>query len=99
RWQSEIRQATIQRIVKLLIPGWTDGLHDWQMDLVSRILDGEDVLASTAIGDGKSAVFAVPLLKRRPSYYPDLPRRKLPMGMVTTPTKGLAANIVRCLQS
>jgi len=99
RWQSDVGQATIQRIVKFLIPEWTDGLRDWQLDLVSRILDGDDILVSTATGDGKSAVFAVPLvvlleLQRQPMYYPNLPCRSLPMGIVITPTKGLAANIV-----
>ncbi|KAF8056278.1 P-loop containing nucleoside triphosphate hydrolase protein [Lyophyllum atratum] len=99
RWQSPIGRDTIQRIVKLKIPGWTEGLRDWQLDLISRILDGEDILVSTATGDGKSAIFAVPLvvlleLKRQPAYYPNLLRRALPMGIVITPTKGLAGNIV-----
>ncbi|KAF8057176.1 P-loop containing nucleoside triphosphate hydrolase protein [Lyophyllum atratum] len=99
RWQSSTGKDTIQRIVKDLIPAWTAGLRDWQLDLVSRILDGEDVLVSTATGDGKSAIFAVPLvvlqeIKDRPLYYSNLPRRTFPMGIVITPTKGLAANIV-----
>ncbi|KAF5381943.1 hypothetical protein D9615_004202 [Tricholomella constricta] len=98
-WQSQLGRDTIQRIVKHLVPDWTDGLRDWQLDIVSRILDGEDVLVSTATGDGKSAIFATPLLvllelRRAPFYYPRLPCRVLPMGIVITPTKGLAANIV-----
>ncbi|KAJ7804881.1 hypothetical protein B0H14DRAFT_3773290 [Mycena olivaceomarginata] len=52
-----------------------------------------------ATGGGKSAVFAVPIIvlkemARNPDLYPDLPTRALPMGIVITPTKGLAANIV-----
>ncbi|KAF8069186.1 hypothetical protein FPV67DRAFT_1414979 [Lyophyllum atratum] len=92
QWQSQTGHNTIQRIVKLIIPDWTEGLRDWQLDLVSRILDGEDVFVST--GDGKSAIFAIPLLRRHPLYYPNLPHRALPTGIVITPTKGLATHIV-----
>ncbi|KAJ7688645.1 hypothetical protein B0H14DRAFT_2201702, partial [Mycena olivaceomarginata] len=50
-------------------------------------------------GGGKSALFGVPIIvlkevARRPNLYPDLPVRLLPIGLVITPTKGLAANIV-----
>jgi superfamily II DNA/RNA helicase len=53
-----------------------------------------------ATGGGKSALFAVPLIvlreiARNPGLYPDLLTRALPQGIVVTPTKGLAANIVR----
>jgi superfamily II DNA/RNA helicase len=52
-----------------------------------------------ATGGGKSAMFAVPIIvlremARNPQLYPDLLVRALPMGIVLTPTKGLAANIV-----
>ncbi|KAJ6549531.1 P-loop containing nucleoside triphosphate hydrolase protein [Mycena vulgaris] len=52
-----------------------------------------------ATGGGKSALFAVPILilremARNRHLYPDLPTRALPQGIVVTPTKGLAANIV-----
>ncbi|KAJ7125422.1 P-loop containing nucleoside triphosphate hydrolase protein, partial [Mycena epipterygia] len=64
------------------------------------VLDGEDVLCCMATGGGKSAMFAVPIIvlremARNPELYPDLPVRALPIGIVITPTKGLAANIVR----
>ncbi|KAG6824239.1 hypothetical protein H0H92_007585 [Tricholoma furcatifolium] len=99
RWQSQIGKHTIQLIIKLLIPQWKEGLYDWQLDLVSQILDGEDVLVSTATGDGKSAVFAAPLvilleIQCCPSNYPNLPYRELPMDIIISPTKGLASNIV-----
>ncbi|KAJ7643163.1 hypothetical protein DFH06DRAFT_957987, partial [Mycena polygramma] len=56
-------------------------------------------LCCMSTGGGKSAIFAVPIvvlreLARHPHLYPDLPRRALPQGIVVTPTKGLAANIV-----
>ncbi|KAJ7266413.1 P-loop containing nucleoside triphosphate hydrolase protein, partial [Mycena haematopus] len=56
-------------------------------------------LCCMATGGGKSAIFAVPIIvhremARNPHLYPDLPTRALPVGIVVTPTKGLAANIV-----
>ena len=89
-------------IVKTLIPTcqWNDGLHPVQLELVSTILDGQDILCCTATGDGKSAAFAIPCLilieyNAHPEAYPaGLPTRKRPIGVVITPTKGLANNIV-----
>jgi superfamily II DNA/RNA helicase len=100
RWRAPIGRNTIQKIVKKLIPAWKDGLRPVQEDLVSAILDGEDILCCTATGDGKSAAFSVPILalneyNNNPLLYPaGLPTRLNPVGMVVTPTKGLAANIV-----
>ena len=100
RWQDPIGLETIQTIVKKLIPTWMDGLHPVQLELVSAILDGQDILCCTATGDGKSAAFAVPALvlleyNAHPDAYPaGLPTRKRPIGVVITPTKGLANNIV-----
>ena len=59
-WQDPIGLETIQNIVKKIIPTWTDGLHPVQLELVSAILDGQDILCCTATGNGKSAAFAVP---------------------------------------
>jgi superfamily II DNA/RNA helicase len=82
------------------IPEWTGGLHEWQVIVVAWILDGEDVLCVTATGDGKSAIFAVPILvllevARNPQSYPGFAHLKKPVGIVIAPTKGLAMNIVR----
>ncbi|KAJ6571073.1 P-loop containing nucleoside triphosphate hydrolase protein [Mycena capillaripes] len=90
---------TITTIVKKLIPQWKNGLYPTQHHLVARVLDGEDILCCMATGGGKSALFSVPILilremARNPRLYPDLPTRALPQGIVITPTKGLAANIV-----
>ncbi|KAJ7183910.1 P-loop containing nucleoside triphosphate hydrolase protein [Mycena filopes] len=69
-------------------------------DLVAPILDGDDILCCTATGDGKSAAFSVPILalqeyhNNRNLYPVDLPTRIHPVGIVVTPTKGLASNIV-----
>ncbi|EEB90233.1 hypothetical protein MPER_11582 [Moniliophthora perniciosa FA553] len=55
----------------------------------------------TATGDGKSALFAVPILvhleiSQNPSKYPrfNVPIKKNPVGLVIVPTKGLGNNIV-----
>ena len=99
RWQDPEGRATIIKIIKELVPEWDEGLHMWQLNLVVRILDGEDVLCCTATGDGKSALFAAPIIvlqemARNPGLYPDLPYRSNPIGLVATPTKGLSTNIV-----
>ncbi|PPR04699.1 hypothetical protein CVT26_015024 [Gymnopilus dilepis] len=100
RWQDPHGLATINIIVKNLIPGWTNGLHPVQLELVSAILDQDDVLCCTATGDGKSAAFSIPTLvlqeyNRTPgTYIAGLPSRTRPIGVVITPTKGLAQNIV-----
>jgi superfamily II DNA/RNA helicase len=100
RWQDPIGLETINTIVKTLIPTWTDGLHSVQLELISTILDGQDILCCTATGDGKSAAFSIPCLvlmeyNEHPNQYPaGLPTRKRPIGVVITPTKGLANNIV-----
>ncbi|KAJ7752951.1 P-loop containing nucleoside triphosphate hydrolase protein [Mycena metata] len=100
RWQDPIGRQTIQTIVKKLIPNWTTGLRPIQEDLVSPILDSEDVLCCTATGDGKSAAFSIPILvlneynANRQLYPSGLRTRQNPVGLVVTPTKGLASNIV-----
>ena len=100
RWQDSAGLETISNIVKKVIPTWTNGLHAVQLELVSAILDGGDVLCFTATGDGKSAAFAVPSLvlqeynKHPEAYAAGLPTRTRPIGVVITPTKGLADNIV-----
>lgn len=100
RWRDPQGDRTINKIVKEQIPQWKDGLYPAQQDLVKRILDGQKVLCCMATGGGKSALFAVPIIVLRETarnrhLYPDLPGRALPQGIVVTPTKGLAANIVR----
>ncbi|KDR67064.1 hypothetical protein GALMADRAFT_216724 [Galerina marginata CBS 339.88] len=100
RWQDQVGLETIQAIVKQIVPTWTNGLHVVQLELVSGILDGRDILCCTATGDGKSVAFAIPCLvlleynKNPETYHRGLPTRAKPIGIVITPTKGLANNIV-----
>ncbi|KAJ7155663.1 P-loop containing nucleoside triphosphate hydrolase protein [Mycena filopes] len=103
RWQDPTGRRTVASIVQKLIPQWPNGLYPPQMQLILRVLDGEDIVCCMATGGGKSALFAVPIvvlreIARNPGLYPKLPTRPLPVGVVITPTKGLAANIVLELQ-
>jgi superfamily II DNA helicase RecQ len=88
RWQDPNGLETINTIVKTLIPAWRDGLHPLQLELISTILDGQDILCCTATGAGKSAAFAIPGLvlneyNAHPDAYPaGLPTRKRPIGVV-----------------
>jgi superfamily II DNA/RNA helicase len=103
RWKDPIGRTTLRTIVKKVIPLWKDGLRPVQGDLVAPIPDRDDILCLTATGDGKSAAFSVPILvldeyNSNPHLYPaGLPTRTDPVGMIVTPTKGLATNIVRVL--
>ncbi|THU99819.1 hypothetical protein K435DRAFT_855312 [Dendrothele bispora CBS 962.96] len=102
KFQSDEGREVLKSIVKKLIPQWPNGLHNFQLDSLPIILDNEDLFAITATGDGKSALFAVPILvhleiSKNPDQYPKfkIPLRKKPVGIVVTPTKGLANNIVK----
>ena len=105
RWQNPEGLDTINTILRSrkLIPSWTNRLHAIQLELVSAILDGKDLLCCTTTGDGKSAAFSIPTLvlleynKHPDAYVAGLPTRRRPIGVVVTPTKGLADNIVRLL--
>jgi ATP-dependent helicase YprA (DUF1998 family) len=76
------------------IPQWTGGLHDWQITIVASIFEGEDVLCVTATGDGKSALFAVPMIvlmevARNPTACPGIANHKKPVALVIAPTRAL----------
>ncbi|KAF5354533.1 hypothetical protein D9758_011246 [Tetrapyrgos nigripes] len=98
-WQSPEGHATLDAIVKKRVSLWSDGLKDEQRDVIGKILDGEKVLWLAATGIGKSATFFIPIIvheeiRDNPSAYPGTKACKLPVGIVVTPTKGLAGNIV-----
>ncbi|KAJ7776978.1 P-loop containing nucleoside triphosphate hydrolase protein [Mycena maculata] len=100
RWQDPEGIRTLNSIVKKVIPQWKDGLRPVQEELVAPILDGDDILCCAATGQGKSAGFSVPILvlneynNNRHLYPVNLRTRPQPVGLVITPTKGLANNIV-----
>jgi ATP-dependent helicase YprA (DUF1998 family) len=104
RWRDPQGRCTVKQIVQKEIPQWKDVLYPSQETIVVRVLDGEDILCCMTTGGGKSAMFAVPIvilweMAQNPHLYPDLPVHALPIGLVITPTKGLAGNIVRSSSS
>jgi hypothetical protein len=58
-WQDPIGLETKCTIVRMILPIRRDGLHPVQLELVSAILDGVDILCCTKTGDGKSVAFAI----------------------------------------
>lgn len=99
RWQEESGLETIQTIVKSKTT-WIDGLRPYQLTLVARILDEEDILFISATGDGKSVAFWITILvlneynAHQEKYPAGLRTKKRPVGIVITPTKGLSNNHV-----
>ncbi|KAE9386074.1 hypothetical protein BT96DRAFT_1006436 [Gymnopus androsaceus JB14] len=83
---------------------WPEGLREFQLHCIPKILNNNDVFAITATGDRKSALFAIPPLvhleiSQNRNEYPNfnIRIREKPVGIVVTPTKGLANNIVKQL--
>jgi superfamily II DNA/RNA helicase len=104
RWTDGIGLDTIQKIVRRCT-SWTNGLSTAQLQLVSLILEGSDVLYVNATGSGKSCAFSIPIIvwneyNVNPELYPrNLRTFEKPVGLVITPTKGLAYNLVRDLST
>ena len=102
KWNSVEGQQIIQSIAIDYTP-WKAGLRDYQLEVVSEVLDGTDFIYIDATGSGKSCAFSFPLItlihyNKNPQQYPRGYRTKEhPVGIVITPTKGLAYNLVRAL--
>ncbi|KAE9401679.1 hypothetical protein BT96DRAFT_937720 [Gymnopus androsaceus JB14] len=95
----------VNSIVTRLVPKWINGLRKLQLICIPKILNLEDVFAIDAMGGGKSALFGIPILlhleiSQNADSYPlfNVPIRLDPIGVVVTPTKGLANNIVKRLK-
>ena len=91
----------IKSIVSKKIPQWPDGLRPPQQESIPKVLDGEDLLCCVATGSGKKALYIVPIIVHQevtahPSLYPNFAKKacSLPVGVVVTPTKGLACSLV-----
>jgi superfamily II DNA helicase RecQ len=99
-WRSPEGQAALKLIMAAKIPAWKDGLRDRQSQPILHILDCQDTILCTATGGGKSALFTVPILcnlavSEAPNEFPKFRRiQQHLVGVVITPTKGLAQNIV-----
>ncbi len=99
-WKTQQGSDSLKRVVSRRISHWQDGLRDHQQEFIPYILDGNNLLVCTATGDGKSAYFTVPILahlevRDHPELYPGFEAKRKPIGVVITPTIGLASNIVR----
>jgi len=102
-WSSKEGLAIIKHIVSRRIPQWPDGLREWQLDAISTILNRQSLFAIAATGEGKSALYIIPILvhlelSQHPDNYPSfrtpIPSRSHPVVLVITPTKVLATNLV-----
>ena len=98
-WTSQEGSDTLKKVVSRRIPQWEDGLRDFQGEWTPLILDGQNLVAFTATGDGKSTLFILPILvhlelSTNPIIYPSFPIRAQAVVMVITPTKGLATSHV-----
>jgi hypothetical protein len=102
RWTYDASLAAIQATVSRCTP-WKNGLISPQLRLVSLILEGASIIYINATGSGKSCTFSIPILilneyNKTPVLFPSgLRRLAKPVGLVITPTKGLANNLVRVI--
>jgi hypothetical protein len=101
KWNGTEGNKIIQDIAVEHTP-WKNGLRDYQLDVVSEVLDGTNFFYIDATGFGKSRAFSFPIItllqyNKNPDRYPRGYRtKKDPVGIVVTPTpKGLAYNLVR----
>ncbi|KDQ19566.1 hypothetical protein BOTBODRAFT_102416, partial [Botryobasidium botryosum FD-172 SS1] len=102
-WASGQGLRKLKTILLIKVPKWPDGPYEWQLICVAQVLDGKDVLAITATGDGKSALFYLPILvlqymRDHPEEeYPPLARGRAapasPTSIVICPLIGLEDNL------
>ncbi|KAK0197660.1 P-loop containing nucleoside triphosphate hydrolase protein [Armillaria mellea] len=98
-WKTPQGPEALKRAVARRIPQWNGGLRDHQQEFIPYILDGDNLLVCTATGDGKSAYFTASILAHLDvrddlDLYVGFKAKKKPVGVVITPTIGLASNIV-----
>ncbi|KDQ08756.1 hypothetical protein BOTBODRAFT_59122 [Botryobasidium botryosum FD-172 SS1] len=55
-WSTRSGNKLLVEILKCMVPQWKDGPREWQAGCEGNIMDGRDVLAITATGDGKTAL-------------------------------------------
>ncbi|KIO32933.1 hypothetical protein M407DRAFT_66027, partial [Tulasnella calospora MUT 4182] len=100
-WNTVKGHEVIQKIVQKRIPEWVNGAHPWQLPLVARTLDQRHSITVTATGDGKSALFYLPLLVHmelamNPSLWPQMAAsaKKSPAAIIVLPVSAIAATLV-----
>lgn len=70
-----------------------------QQQAIPHILQGHDVLAGSQTGTGKTAAFGLPLLELIIRMGLSQTSKRVPRGLILTPTRELAIQIHDCLRS
>ncbi|KAJ7620387.1 hypothetical protein FB45DRAFT_1062665 [Roridomyces roridus] len=99
RWRDPQGQDTITQIVRKLIPQWPNGLYPAQLQLVTRVLEGEDFICCMHTGGGKSALFSVPIIVLREVLEMeklDVPALSYCHETVTEARRNLVQQIAEC---
>nr|GAT48037.1 predicted protein [Mycena chlorophos] len=100
-WDSPTGRSIVNRVVQERT-SW-EKLRPGQEEPILRILDGKPTVVCTATSSGKSALFTVPIMvqqeiSKAPEDFPEMRGvRPKAVGIVITPTKGLARNIADSL--
>ncbi len=64
-----------------------------QVEAITPLVEGHDLLGQAATGTGKTAAFALPMLERLAELRPQRSRGDAPFGMVLAPTRELALQV------
>ncbi|THV04180.1 P-loop containing nucleoside triphosphate hydrolase protein [Dendrothele bispora CBS 962.96] len=102
-WSTQVGIDTLKCVVSQHIPQWTTGLHTWQLETIPIILTRQNLFAIAATGEGKSALYIVPILvhlelSKKSQSYPSFVVRDHPVVIVVAPTKALSKSIIRELE-
>ncbi|KAF5346332.1 hypothetical protein D9758_011519 [Tetrapyrgos nigripes] len=99
-WTDSEGLNALKSVISRRVPQWPNGLRDYQLENIPRVLSGENLLLFAATGEGKSSMYIIPLLvhmeiRSNPHLYPAFVVRERPVAVVVTPTKGLATSIIQ----
>lgn len=98
-WNSPRGHDEIQKIVKKCLPQWTEGAKAWQLPIVARTLQGASSINVAATGDGKSALYFLPVLIKKhleASSGPITPANqpRPPVAVIVLPFDSIANSLV-----
>ncbi|THU94752.1 P-loop containing nucleoside triphosphate hydrolase protein [Dendrothele bispora CBS 962.96] len=102
-WNTLVGIDMLKCVVSRRIPQWTTGLRTWQLETIPIILTRQNLFSIAATGEGKSALYIVPILvhlelSEKSESYPSFVVRDHPVVIVVTPTKALSTSIIRDLE-
>ncbi|KAF5338311.1 hypothetical protein D9758_015764 [Tetrapyrgos nigripes] len=74
-WTDSEGLNTLKSVISQQVPQWPNGLRDYQLENIPRVLSGENLLLFAATGKGKSSMYIIPLLvhmeiRSNPHLYP-----------------------------